>query len=50
LASSTSDRGHNGALWFLWLALIALIAGAGALLWWWLHREPGEADTSSDLT
>jgi hypothetical protein len=50
LASSTSSRGGNGSLWVLWLVLIALAGGAGALLWWWQHREPGEADPVPDVT
>jgi hypothetical protein len=50
LASSTSGRSENGSLWVLWLLLIALAAGALALLWWWQHREPGESDPASDVT
>ena len=50
LASSTSSHGDSGSLWILWLVLIALAAGALALLWWWQHREPGEADPAPEMT
>jgi hypothetical protein len=26
----------------LWLVLVAVVAGAVALSWWWQHRAPGE--------
>lgn len=41
LASSRSGR-DDGSAWILWLVLVAVVAGAVALSWWWQHRSPGE--------
>lgn len=41
LASTRSGR-HDGSAWILWLVLVAVVAGAVALSWWWQHRSPGE--------
>jgi hypothetical protein len=41
LATSRSGP-DDGAAWILWLVLVAVVAGAVALTWWWQHRTPGE--------
>lgn len=49
LASSNSG-GDDGTAWILWLVLVAVVAGAVALSWWWQHRAPGEVDPNSEVS
>jgi hypothetical protein len=41
LATSRSGT-DDGTAWILWLVLVAVVAGAVALSWWWQHRAPDD--------